>query len=129
MMETWLITVMTGSSLPSDPALRLEIGICGAETDANEGVLEIVVASSIQSGKEVHNTYGELSNSELLAKYGFALHSNPFNSVLLDKGVVLQKMEETLGVKDTRKRKRFMEKHRFVNNNGEQNWVYSCHWP
>lgn len=111
-METWLIAVMTGSSLPADPALRLQIGICSAETDGNEAVLEIVVASKVENGEEVHNTYGELSNSELLAKYGFALQSNPFNSVQVDKGIFLQKAEETLGTKHTRRRIKFLNKHR-----------------
>ena len=35
--------------------------------------LQIVAASNIAAGAEVHNTYGELGNAELVYKYGFAL--------------------------------------------------------
>ena len=40
---------------------------------AGEEVLEIVAASAVAAGHEVHNTYGEHGNAELVNKYGFAL--------------------------------------------------------
>jgi hypothetical protein len=48
--------------------------------------LEIVAASSVPAGAEVHNTYGELSNVELVRKYGFALSANPFDELPLAAG-------------------------------------------
>lgn len=49
------------------------------------------------SGKEIHNTYGELGNAELLKKYGFALRQNPFTAVTLDKGDVIGACSSTQG--------------------------------
>jgi hypothetical protein len=45
--------------------------------------LDIIAASAIARGCEVHNTYGELSNPELVHKYGFCLPHNPFDEVQL----------------------------------------------
>lgn len=45
------------------------------------GSLMIVAASEVAAGSEIHNTYGEYSNVELLYKHGFALRRNPFNSL------------------------------------------------
>lgn len=45
--------------------------------------LDIIAASAIAGGCEVHNTYGELSNPELVHKYGFCLPHNPFDEVQL----------------------------------------------
>ena len=47
--------------------------------------LQIVAASALVAGQEIHNTYGEYGNSELVYKYGFALSHNPFDSVSIDK--------------------------------------------
>lgn len=47
--------------------LPLCVGCAGKE------VLEIVAASPVSAGAEVHNTYGEHGNAELVNKYGFAL--------------------------------------------------------
>ncbi|KAK9835816.1 hypothetical protein WJX74_008600 [Apatococcus lobatus] len=73
----------------TDPALRLEMAICGNEVDGEE-VLEIVAASELMAGQEIHNTYGEYGNSELVYKYGFALRDNPFDSVSIDKQLLLE---------------------------------------
>lgn len=69
--------------------LRLEIGI----VDVGDA-LKIVAASDVEEGKEVHNTYGELSNAELLYKYGFCLRQNPFTTVTIDKKSISRKLEE-----------------------------------
>lgn len=69
--------------------LRLEIAIIsddeeedeeGGDEDAADaaaaefpGVLRIVAASDVPAGREVHNTYGELGNVDLVRKYGFCL--------------------------------------------------------
>jgi hypothetical protein len=47
--------------------LRLQIAIIDDEED---DCLQIVAASDVAAGKEVWNTYGELSNDVLLKKYG-----------------------------------------------------------
>lgn len=75
--------------------------------------LQIVAASEVPKGAEVHNTYGELGNVDLVSKYGFALCDNPFSVVLLDKVSVLQAAERTLGVRELRLRCRFLRKERY----------------
>lgn len=42
---------------------------------------DIVLVRKVKKGEEVFNTYGDLSNAELLLKYGFAVEANP-NDVL-----------------------------------------------
>lgn len=81
------------------------------------------------SGRKVHNTHGELHNSELPAKYGFTLHTGPFSLVQLDQGVLLHKIGETLGGKDIMKRERLTKKCRCVNERGKKNCVSSCSCP
>jgi N-lysine methyltransferase SETD6 len=56
--------------------------------------LQIVAASDIPAGNEIHNTYGELSNCDLVKKYGFALRYNPFNAVQLKKDDVIDACRE-----------------------------------
>lgn len=77
-------------------------------------VLDIVAASPVASGQEVHNTYGELGNDGLVAKYGFALRKNPFCHVTLDKEAVLGAVGGVLGggERELRRRCRFLSKHR-----------------
>lgn len=69
--------------------LALEIAIM----DSDEK-LQIVAASDVEAGKEIHNTYGELGNAELVKKYGFALRENPFTAVELDKSSLLEACRE-----------------------------------
>ncbi|PRW44560.1 ribosomal lysine N-methyltransferase 3 [Chlorella sorokiniana] len=73
--------------------LRLQMGI----VDRDEETLEIVAPSAIPAGEEVHNTYGELGNAELVKKYGFALRQNPFTAVSLDKAGLLGDAKRQLG--------------------------------
>ncbi|BDA50036.1 probable N-lysine methyltransferase SETD6 at N-terminal half [Coccomyxa sp. Obi] len=89
---------------------RLEIGICGATRSDGEEVLEIIAASPVQKGHEVHNTYGELGNAELVVKYGFALRNNPFDVVLLDKAAVVEEARRMLGDRACRQRCRFLSR-------------------
>ncbi len=42
---------------------------------------QIVAAQSLTAGQEVHNTYGEHSNRQLLNKHGFTLRHNPFDVI------------------------------------------------
>lgn len=51
---------------------------------------------------QVHNTYGEHSNAELLRKYGFALPANPFDSVTLAAAALVAAAEASSGGGGTR---------------------------
>lgn len=42
---------------------------------------EMVTVEGISAGQEVFNTYGELSNAQLLAFYGFALEANKYDRI------------------------------------------------
>lgn len=63
--------------------LSLALEICIVD-DEEGGALRILTASPIAAGREVHNTYGELGNRDLLEKYGFTLRENPHDSVTLE---------------------------------------------
>jgi hypothetical protein len=41
-------------------------------------------------GAEIYNTYGDLSNGELLRKYGFVDEENPFDCVEIPLEIVLR---------------------------------------
>ena len=73
-----------------------------------------MAAQPLTGGQEIFNCYGELSNTELLLKYGFALTGNPFSTVELDKGVLLRSAQRQLGAKAFAKRQKFMLDHRSV---------------
>lgn len=65
------------------------------------------------AGAEVHNCYGELSNCELVMKYGFALGSgNPFDRVSLDPDALVAAAQQHLGKAAARKRVAFLNSHR-----------------
>lgn len=77
--------------------------------------MQIVAASGVKAGQEVHNTYGELGSAELVAKYGFALPpdlDNPFDAVTLDKGSVLREAGELMSARALRARCRFLAEER-----------------
>ena len=59
--------------------------------------VQIIAACPLAAGCEVHNTYGELGNAELVSKYGFTLRSNPFASVQLSKDSLVGCAEALLG--------------------------------
>ncbi len=72
----------------------------------------MVAAQPLNAGAEVFNCYGELSNAELLIKYGFALRGNPFSSVELDKAELLDAAADSKGADAMRARLSFIEEHR-----------------
>jgi hypothetical protein len=61
---------------------------------------------------QIFNCYGELSNTELVLKYGFALRDNPFTSVELDKAVFVEAARSGLSAKAFAKRQQFLLDHR-----------------
>ena len=72
----------------------------------------MVASQALVAGVEVFNCYGELSNAEMLLRYGFALRGNPFATVELDKAVLMVAAVKTLGAKAAGARRRFLEEHR-----------------
>lgn len=71
-----------------------------------------MAAAPVAAGREVHNTYGELGNAELVAKYGFALRCNPFDAVRMDKAALVDAAAVALGSRACRARCRFLAAHR-----------------
>ncbi|KAJ1680380.1 hypothetical protein EV182_000101 [Spiromyces aspiralis] len=49
--------------------------------EGNTGYLDMVVVRPCQADREVFNTYGEVSSSHLLYRYGFCDINNPFDTV------------------------------------------------
>lgn len=52
-----------------------------AVEEEEEDCCELVSVRGIEAGQEVFNSYGELSNSRLLAFYGFALEANKYDRI------------------------------------------------
>lgn len=76
--------------------------------------MQIVAAAPVAAGREVHNTYGELGNAELVAKYGFALRGNPFDAVRLGKAALVDAAAAAQGPRACRARCRFLALHRWA---------------
>ena len=73
---------------------------------------QIIAARPLQAGQEIFNTYGELGNAELVAKYGFALPDNPFDKLTLDKATLLELACDLLSKKALAQRCEFLERER-----------------
>lgn len=88
--------------------LALEIAIL----DDDDGrALRIVSASAVAADAEVHNTYGELGNTQLLEKYGFTLRENPHNTVTVETQALLVWAAERLGPQGFTERRDFIKQH------------------
>jgi hypothetical protein len=61
--------------------------------DVDASILEMVTVRSVKKGDEVFNTYGQLSNSMLLRRYGFALDNNPHSNVHVEREDILSKVD------------------------------------
>ncbi len=96
---------MCGMKQANALPLRLHIAIID---DSENESLKIIAASSVERGKEMFNTYGELGNAELVKKYGFCVPENPFTFVTLDKNQIFSAVEES--VKRTTKRRKIQGK-------------------
>lgn len=66
------------------------------EDDEDADTCDIIAVKDIPAGKEVYNTYGELSNGVLLSRYGFALWDNEHETVSLGKEVLAYVKENNL---------------------------------
>ena len=71
-----------------------------------------MAACSLAKGQEIFNTFGELDNTELVCKYGFALPNNPFNAVHLSKDILLEEAQIWKGEELIDKRRRYLEQQR-----------------
>lgn len=72
-------------------------------------LLQIVAVCPLAEGEEVFNTFGELTNAELVSKYGFALPENPFTAVTLDKQCVMTMAANWVGKAKFERRRRYIE--------------------
>ena len=75
-------------------------------------MLQVIAAFDVPQGQEIHNTYGELGNADLVSKYGFALPHNPFDTVQLDKGQLLEAASTLMTQRSFRRRRKFLEQER-----------------
>lgn len=66
------------------------------DEDEDADTCDIIAVKDISAGKEVYNTYGELSNGVLLSRYGFALWDNEHETVSLGKEVLAHVKEYNL---------------------------------
>lgn len=66
------------------------------EEDEEVDTCDIISVKNIPAGKEVYNTYGELSNGVLLSRYGFALWDNVHETVSLGKELLSYVKENNL---------------------------------
>jgi len=76
---------------------RLEICICtNFSHEFQEKGLEIRAAQFIPKRQEIHNTYGELDNEELLHKYGFCIEGNIFDSVAISSELLMRHIQRSI---------------------------------
>lgn len=74
--------------------------------------MQIMAGCPLVKGQEIFNTFGELENSELVCKYGFALPNNPFNAVHLDKKVVVEEAAALISSAEVKTRCLYLEEQR-----------------
>ncbi len=56
--------------------------------------LEMIATKEIPEGSQIFNTFGKLSNSQLLLKYGFVESHNPYNNVVIELQTILQYLRD-----------------------------------
>ena len=91
------------------PALDSSAVVC---QPCHLSCVQIIAARPLQAGQEIFNTYGELGNADLVAKYGFALPDNPFDKLTLDKTALLELVCDLLSKKALAQRCNFLERQR-----------------
>lgn len=106
--------IVAGSDGAADA--KVQNGSCPSEPPLNAFQrlsMQIVAASDVAAGAEVRNCYGELSNCELVVKYGFALEAgNPFDTVSLLPNELTAAAQRHLGKAAAKKRVAFLNSHR-----------------
>lgn len=85
--------------VPVADLLNSRTGATGARLfriDHNSN-FEMHAARALAAGEQVFNTYGDLSNSELLRKYGYVDEPNPHNTVALSVEQIMEVCADGLG--------------------------------
>ncbi|KAH9558120.1 hypothetical protein CY35_07G119900 [Sphagnum magellanicum] len=59
-----------------------------SDWEGNTDILEMILVKDVAKGHEIFNTYGMLSNSALLHRYGFTEPNNPFDIVNVELATV-----------------------------------------
>ncbi|CAM6058757.1 unnamed protein product [Sphagnum tenellum] len=59
-----------------------------SDWEGNTDILEMILVKDVAEGHEIFNTYGMLSNSALLHRYGFTEPNNPFDIVNVELATV-----------------------------------------
>lgn len=71
------------------------------EEEEEPDTCDIVTVKTILPGREVFNTYGELSNHQLASRYGFAIWDNPYEAVGLSPEIQAYTAENDLAARET----------------------------
>ncbi|XP_073122145.1 uncharacterized protein [Henckelia pumila] len=86
-------------------------------------VMQMIICEDVNSGAEVFNTYGSLSNAALLHRYGFTEPNNPFDILNMDLEIVLQWSSSVFSCRHSRRRLSLWRKLGYSGCDG-QNSVY-----
>ena len=74
---------MLNHAPPGKKAVRLNNAVPPGAHEREAGELQMIATEDVAQGGEVWNSYGSLSNSELLRRYGFVLPQNKHDCVFL----------------------------------------------
>jgi len=77
------------SMVPMADMLNHKTGHNNARLFYEDNSLGMIATKTITVNEEIYNTYGDLSNSELLRRYGFVDNNNPFDIVEIEFSIVL----------------------------------------
>ncbi|XP_073039963.1 ribosomal lysine N-methyltransferase 3 isoform X2 [Primulina eburnea] len=84
---------------------RSELEFESSSTSGNDVmVMQMIICKDVNSGSEVFNTYGSLSNAALLHRYGFTEPENPFDILNMDLEIVLQWSSSVFSCRHSRRR-------------------------
>ncbi|KAG7923640.1 hypothetical protein KL905_000858 [Ogataea polymorpha] len=88
------------------------------DKDENSELCDIVTHTSIVPDTEIFNTYGPLSNAELLARYAFCVEDNPYDTVCLGKQVSAHRKRVNPAIS---------RRLRWWSRQSEQPWLLECY--
>ncbi|KAG7847987.1 hypothetical protein KL941_002166 [Ogataea angusta] len=88
------------------------------DNDENSELCDIVSHTSLVPDTEIFNTYGPLSNAELLARYAFCVDDNPHDTVCLGKQVSAHRKRVNPAIS---------RRLRWWSRQSEQPWLLECY--
>ncbi|KAG7830393.1 hypothetical protein KL920_002031 [Ogataea angusta] len=88
------------------------------DNDENSELCDIVSHTSLGPDTEIFNTYGPLSNAELLARYAFCVDDNPHDTVCLGKQVSAHRKRVNPAIS---------RRLRWWSRQSEQPWLLECY--